>query len=411
MSLPHPASTHAPIMEHNDTNLDWLKRAGTIDRLREATHNLDAMLGAMKALQEGGPLRRGLAALAITAHLAEALLPDTDPEALLEQQGWKAVSKHSDVDTLLLRLLRMRPCRRISLPQRSGRNNARSTLEIWELQGQPAVAAIKGWESWEVLERRPGATAELLADMWDDHKVWVVGRQGMRGELNLNPVASKAEQPIGEQAAAMREWVREKSDGTRIALIVGPTGAGKTSLARTALGNQRVLQMPCAAVNTDALVELAAVLQPGVVLLDDIVLNRSGLDQELAGMMDRLHGRVELVIATFMDDELTREQAWRPGGLYWPGMRAGRIDRVVFLSPPDLEERRKILEHYGVEGDVLGALAGLSQGLTGAFLRQLALLSVGRAVTEIPAIVRQLRAQAPAAFSVHLEKKDAEEAS
>ena len=398
-------------METNDKNLDWLKRAGTIDRLREATHNLDAMLGAMKALQEGGPLRRGLAALAITAHLAEALLPDTDPEALLEQQGWKAVSKHADVDTLLLRLLRTRPCRRISLPQRSGRNNARSTLEIWELHGQPAVAAIKGWESWEVLERRPGATAEVLSDMWDDHKVWVVGRQGMRGELNLNPVASKAEQPIGEQAAAMRAWVGREANRTRIALIVGPTGAGKTSLARTALGDQRVLQLPCTAVNTDALVELASVLQPGVVLLDDIVLSRSGLDQELAGMMDRLQGRVELVIATFMDDALTREQAWRPGGLYWPGMRAGRIDRVVFLSPPDLEERRKILEHYGVEGDALTALAGLSQGLTGAFLRQLALLSVGRAVTEMPAIVRQLRAQAPAAFSVHLEKKDAEEAS
>ena len=230
-------------MKTPNTNLDWLKRAGAIDRLREATHNLDAMLGAMKALQEGGPLRRGLAALAITAHLAEALLPDTDPEALLEQQGWKAVSKHADVDTLLLRLLRMRPCRRVSLPQRSGRNNARSTLEIWELRGEPAVAAVKGWDNWEVLERHPGASAKVLSDMWTEHKVWVVGRQGLRGELNLNPVASQAQQPIGEQAAAMCEWVGQESERTRIALIVGPTGAGKTSLARTALGDQRVLQL------------------------------------------------------------------------------------------------------------------------------------------------------------------------
>lgn len=398
-------------MEHNknNTNLDWLKRAGTVDRLREATHNLDAMLNAMKALQEGGPLRRGLAALAVTAHLAEALLPDTDPEALLEQQGWKQVSKHRAVDKLLLRLLRMRPSRQISLPQRSGRNNSRSTLEIWEMKGEPAVAAIKGWNDWEVLERRPGATRTLLSDMWEEHKVWVVGRQGMGGELNLSPVASKAEQPIGQQSKAMQAWVREPSDRTRIALIVGPTGAGKTSLARTALGEQRVLQLPSRIVNTDALVELASVLQPGVVLLDDVVLSRGGLDQELAGLMDRLQGRVELVIATFMDDALTREEAWRPGGLYWPGMRAGRLDRVVFLPPPGLEERQEILAHYGVSEDKLSILAGLTEGLTGAFLRHLAKLSAAHAVTELPELVHQMRAQAPAAFSKHLDKDEDED--
>ncbi len=396
-------------MELNDKNLDWLKRAGTIDRLREATHNLDAMLGAMKALQEGGPLRRGLAALAVTAHLAEALLPDTDPEALLEQQGWKQVSKHRGVDTLLLRLLRMRPSRQISLPQRSGRNNARSTLEIWEMDGEPAIAAIKSWNEWEVLERRPGAARDFLSDMWDEHKVWVVGRQGMRSELNLSPVASTAERPIGQQSADMRAWVQEPSTGTRIALIVGPTGAGKTSLARTALGKERVLQLPSRIVNSDALVELASVLQPGVVLLDDVVLNRGGLDQELAGLMDRLHGRVDLVIATFMDDSLTREEAWRPGGLYWPGMRAGRIDRVVFLPPPSEEERRQILVHYGVSADKLSILASLSEGLTGAFLRHLAMRSEACAVTELPELVRQLRAQAPAAFSKHLEKDEDDE--
>lgn len=392
-------------------DLRWLQVFGVLDRLRDATREMDGVLRALREVREGGPLARGVAVVSVVGHLAEALLPDTDVSSLLEREGWTPVADKPMVQTLLLSLLKERCAfRTLKLPQRSGRSGAASELLLWERDGVPVVAATKDWESWELVECAPGVAAELLSGIWQQGSAWVVGEESTSNwQLALSPLAEVRDAPIGRVADDLRAWVSQGTGATRIALIVGPTGAGKTSLARTALGRARTLQFPARLRFEDAAVELAKVLRPDVVLLDDIVLGRGGLDQSLAGLLDRLQGKVPLVIATFMDDALTAKDANRPGGLYWPGMRAGRLDRVVFLPPPDLDERARILGYYGVPLPRVQPLAQLTQGLTGAFVREVARRRLADPTLSDEDLVKGIRAQAPEAFSLHLVKEEEEE--
>ena len=82
-----------------------------------------------------------------------------------------------------------------------------------------------------------------------------------------------------------------------------------------------------------------------------------------------------------------------------PGMRAGRLDRVVFLPPPQADARRLSLVHYGARPEDLDELVHATEGLTGAFLRELVARTHQAPDIPVQEHVRQLRCMAPKAFS------------
>ena len=385
--------TFAAMSKTRDMKL--LQANSVLERFRNATYKLDNMVRGLQLAKDAQGLPRIVALASVVGNVLDVLLPSNDTLELLAELGWVRAARHSGVLKLVRKLLEAQCApERIRVPS-TYHGEQPATLSVWYEEGEPVVVIARLYNEDTLLEKRPGTVARLLGEAWSDAPAWAVEvTRSLTGDDRYELVPLReVEAPVGPQAEELRRWLKRPSTGTRVVLIVGPTGAGKTTLARTALGEVRTLQIP-ANLGHRAALELAALMRPGVLLLDDLVLGE-GLDAGFAALLDRLHGHVPLVLATLMDDSLTAESARRPGALYWPGMRAGRLDRVVFLAPPELAARKAILAHYGL---VSNEVAELSAGLTGAFLQELA-----RRIREEPGTVAehvaQLRAQAPASFT------------
>ncbi|MCP4806014.1 MAG: hypothetical protein GY913_34500 [Proteobacteria bacterium] len=383
----------------NDHELKLLQANGLLDRFRNTTHRLDAMVRSLTLARDAKGLPRLLALMSVAGNVLDILMPERDTVEVLGDLGWTTVAQHAGV----LRLLREHMTA-ITKPERvrvpgSYPGEEGTEVLVWHGPQRPVAALVKQHGHDQLLENRPGAFAELLGRLWTEHPGLAVEAQNtLAGVERLSLVPLRAvTAPVGPAAEELREWLRSPAEGTRVVLIVGPTGAGKTTMARTAIPNGRVLQI-AASMGHQAALELTALLCPEVVLLDDLVLG-DGLDAGFAALLDRLHGHVPLVVATLMDDTLTAASAHKPGALYWPGMRAGRLDRVVFIAPPDADGRRAILAHHGLFDD---EAVRLSAGLTGAFLEELARRRLREPSRALAEVVTELRAQAPASFSAGL---------
>jgi hypothetical protein len=386
--------------------LTGLRAGSVLERFRNTTYKLDAIVRALTLAKDAQGLPRVLALASVAGNILDALLPEQEPMDLLRKDGWESAASQANVVQLLkLELERALKPDRLRIPGTSPGDMGQE-ISVWRLGGKPAVILMKQWSTDMLMEREPGLAASILEGLWQAADALAVE------SIPVGVGASKlaliqlpaADPPVGRKAQELRDWLAEPSTRTRIVLIVGPTGAGKTTLARTALGTAKVLQVP-EDVGHRAVMELAALLKPQVLLIDDIVLSGRTLDQRFAGLLDRLHGHVPVVLATLMDDSLTPESARRPGALYWPGMRAGRLDRVLFLPPPQADERRRILEHAGMDEALLAQAAELTEGLTGAFLVELVRRCRERS-DELPDLVQELRAQAPASFSKEEDDDD-----
>lgn len=177
-------------------------------------------------------------------------------------------------------------------------------------------------------------------------------------------------------------------DATKGALlIVGATGTGKSSLARrviqTLYPNGRTVRITAslfassrASGTVDAILR---VWKPDALIIDDANLAlhsgsarfRSGDETNtILQTMSFLRGKCFTVL-TQMEDDTFRHSLMnqpRPGALYYPGMRPGRVDYVLALHVPDEERRKQILTHYLGE-DAPEELVKLTEGLTCAYLR------------------------------------------
>ncbi len=113
-------------------------------------------------------------------------------------------------------------------------------------------------------------------------------------------------------------------------------------------------------------------------ILDDI---QTIIDHEstMLSLLDEFKEKLSktLIISTYMlepkDQYLVGDNGVvKPGTFYFPGMRPGRIDEIIFLPPPDKINRRKILLCYMKPEYVTEEILENSRGLSGAYLKELA---------------------------------------
>lgn len=196
---------------------------------------------------------------------------------------------------------------------------------------------------------------------------------------------------VGEYLSALRGL----AGSTTSFGVVGPTGSGKTAVLCDLLRNKRVLSLP-GSIDPSVFRALLRLFTPDVVLLDDVPLKASAFDVPLARMLDIAANYQIQCIFTLMHDSLEPGDL-APGSLYWPGVRPGRIEKIVVLRPPDLADRRAILRHAGLGGEILETACAASEGLTGAYLCALARRVLGG--EELTTAVAMVRRQAPSGLS------------
>lgn len=157
-------------------------------------------------------------------------------------------------------------------------------------------------------------------------------------------------------------------------LLIGASGCGKTTFARRLADALPFVATTLTVTGNyvDDALEVARFLQPDMLIIDDIPLNQ-GVNNDLLALLENCRQFVKIVVLTFMSDE-PAEDYLKPGGLYWPGMRPGRIDRIIPINRPDEGQRSEILAAYlpEVSSNLISQMAAKTEGMTGAYLQALA---------------------------------------
>lgn len=391
-----------------DTKYWWLESRRLTQTLKDVTKKTSQAAETLFHARTGNPLEKGLAYMSLVGMALDALIPSTFVEGKLESMGWNCVSNDNLIAEFILDQLNgFAPPRVIDLGSK-GAHEEGVTLEIlvWDEAKEPFIIGIRRYGDTEIWERVPGAVRGRIQDrFWQNHSKTLTVH-GLRWEregdsVEFTPLRSSGAYVGADMADRVREaFTPQEGKGCRVVLLIGPTGVGKTTLSCTALGEDTtVLKIPKPTdVRSSAAIELLQVLRPQVVLLDDIPLPKSTMSHQLTQLLDDLNDIVDLIVCTFMDDGIVSEDQLTPGVFYYPGMRSGRVDEILFLAPPDQEGREAILKYYGLPEDVAAEVASITRGLTGAFLKEICnrILSRGQSPQDA---VRHIRLQAPPAMS------------
>jgi hypothetical protein len=205
------------------------------------------------------------------------------------------------------------------------------------------------------------------------------------------------ESPVGNQFKDLDlAFERAKSRSRSVLALIGPTGAGKTSAVLSRYKKEKVLSIRVReSWALSGLITLIEVLRPDVLVFDDVELT-SSFSEPLARTIEICGEFVPMVIMTYMKDDIGFEKL-KPGDVYWPGLRPGRVDDLIVIHPPNLDDRLEILGHFQCPAEHLRQAAEESEGLTGAFLKELAFrVKQGFSVSDS---IWRLRLQAPRGFT------------
>lgn len=271
-------------------------------------------------------------------------------------------------------------------------------IMLWPEHG--IVAFRPRYNSWN--EARIGITGDArnLDDLMREH-LWRSGnRQRMTsGEHDETERFEPLEQPghyVGNPSPAELGNALLR-DRPYTAMLIGPSGCGKTTYVLRALDtlppDTRAMFVMGSNFN-EKTVQSVARYRPDVLIIDDLEMNN--LRWGSMGHVEAARRYCRAVLLTFMTDR-PAEEYLQDGGMYWPGMRPGRIDRIILLTRPDAEQRAAILRDYmpATPPEILAEMAEATGGMTGAYLKALADEIKWRGIEARHEIIQLLRYQMP----------------
>lgn len=327
------------------------------------------LLASTSEMSRGSLLNRITATLSFGSQVISNLLPDIDVLDIVRAEGYNYLPFPS---TLLFKeILSSLTPEHLYIPSGS----TPIDVSIYE----SSVAFIKtSSETYGPYIKDINSAKKLIkAQTWSNNRLVLSASMGTNWNTNftLKPISSLTEligSPTPEDIASL---LREAGTNSTL-LLVGPSGNGKSALAyhtATALAGSESTLLKidnstiklCSASDIHQIVEW---LQPDILLLDDIQDKMSSL-LELLENSTATH-----TICTYMTDNI-KYTSNAPGTLYFPGLRPGRVDEVLYIGLPDSVKRKQILNHYLAQpwqDDLVNELVEYTYGLSCAYLAKCA---------------------------------------
>jgi len=363
------------------------------------------VLDFLSKARGGGVVEWGLGSIAVAGRLAGLYLPAENASIYLDERGYRPFDLPMN-SRLISALLSSDYHRRTMVV-------GDDHLTVHEFLGRDTAVVLSPYGQFSELYVRGGLPRDLFRPLfWAESDSLTLFFRPQGGSSFPTSLVFDY-RPMGE----LRDFVGSPKPSDVLGpghsvgsgftcLLVGPTGSGKTTLARRIVAQAGLKTLVRVSAPTldqgraHGVLNALKLMGPDAVLVDDIPLRQGEVDHQLLELFEALEGLVPMVLGTLMVDDKAVTEMQRPGALYWPGMRPGRIDRVIFLPRPDADARREILRHYGEEilgcGSRLTDVVQATGGLTGAYLKRLvAILEARGSYAGWEEVVEQLRWQAP----------------
>lgn len=367
-------------------------------RLNELQRGLKRANGMAQTLfyaREGTVVDKVLAAASIAGEVIDVLMPKQSAHDDLVKLGYVKVG--TGIGAFLCDLLRdsTAPVEVVIHSDGDGVLGEEERIFFWSHPDLPerCVAAIYQGSSYEdgpyVLSAAGLSALRSIvrAHAWGgrlDLQISTTRRMSESADasfvlLELEPVQFYVGDPSADWYA--QRMVAYQGDH-RVIRLVGPTGVGKSTLARilgrSMLGEgAKTLKVSSAAtrrMSSSDLFDLADYLSPDVFVIDDFRSGRDQYDSENGHLdfLESLHERIPLTVLTSMLNQPEESSAQRAMGL-----RPGRIDETFHLQhPTDLVRRILLIRFLQTKGislkeEQLDDLVSRTVGMTGAYLMEL----------------------------------------